>query len=420
MIGPVTRRVALATGGAFAIASPGSAAVSPRTDPLDGEALFTDLARYAAYGPKHTGSAADRAISAWLAQEAVAAGAQARLRPFRVRQFALERAVLVVEGVSLEVQPFWYPKPTNGVLTAPLTLDPAQARGRCLVSILTEGLQGVREMRVRAAEAGRVGAAALVLVVRTPSGESYGHMQAAECAVPTLITGERGLPVLQAAALRGGSARLEIAGRFDPTSIGDNVIATISRPGPLFVVTTPTSAWTTAGGERGPGVALWLGLLRRAASGRGNWLFGAFSGHELDGAGSRAFLAGPDAPKAADVAAWCHLGASIANRRFTRDGEQNVPQNSMSPGERLLTNKPEWLAALSRESEGVFPRAQLSSADQAVGEMKLYFSAGYPTFGFEGAGWFFHGPGDTERSTTPQLLAATGRALEAFFSSLAV
>jgi hypothetical protein len=419
----MSRRAALASGalmiGAAGLTTSGHAAIT--ANGLDGESLFADVARYAAYGPKRTASLPDLAVAEWLASEAKAAGADVTLRPFAVRQFMLERALLLVGGRSLETLPFWYPKATHGLIAAPLTMEADKARGNCLVVLLPSGREGLRDMPRQVARAAAAGAAALILVPDTPSGEYFGHMQPDDCLVPTLIVGDRDAQTLQAAAASGATARIEIAGSIRPRAQAFNIVARVLRSGPLFVVTTPTSAWTSAGGERGPGVALWLGLMRRAiAGGRGSWVFGAFSGHELDGAGSRAFLASPDAPDPKKVRAWCHLGASIANRSFDREQRSSLPLDSLMPGGRLLTNEAVWLTELERAFEGAAIKPQLAAANQAIGELKLYFGAGYPTFGFEGGGFYFHAPGDTALSTSPNLLGQVGVGLDGFFRQLGV
>ena len=415
-----SRRQAVAGAIAAAWGSRASAGTPPEPpEPLDGERLFVDVARYAAAGPKRTAGAGDTAVAQWLGAAAREVGAQVALRPFAVRQFQLERTLLIVRGRQIEALPFWYPKATSGLIEAPLTEDVAAAAGRCWLVRLPPGREGLRRMPVLVQQAAAAQARALILVVQTPSGEAYGHTQASDCAVPTLIVGDRDAAVLQSAAQAADPARLEIAGRLDAHAQAFNVVARIQRPGPLHVVTTPISAWTVSGGERGPGVALWLGLLRRAAaSGRGSWLFAAFSGHELDGAGSRAFLAGADAPRAAQVAGWCHLGASIANRAFRREGERSLPLDELAFGERLLTNQAAWIAPLDHAFGPAWPRPQLSSAETAVGELKLYFAAGYPVFGFEGGGWFFHAPSDGALSTSPQLLGQAGAGLDGILGAL--
>jgi hypothetical protein len=164
----------LVTAGAAALAGPAvAAAASPGV--LSGERLFLDVARYAAFGVKRTATPEDRAVATWLAQEATAAGAQAETRSFTLRQFTLRRSVLVVDGRAIDNQPFWFPKPTAGVLNANLTTDLAQARGKILLVVGESGLAGLRQIPPLTTAAAQAGASGLVIVQRTPSGQFYGH-----------------------------------------------------------------------------------------------------------------------------------------------------------------------------------------------------------------------------------------------------
>lgn len=79
-----------------------------------------------------------------------------------------------------------------------------------------------------------------------------------------------------------------------------------------LVVTTPRSGWWECASERGGGLACWLEAIRTlaAAAPARDFLFAAFSGHEIGFLGIDAYLASrPDLTKRAH--AWIHLGANI-------------------------------------------------------------------------------------------------------------
>ncbi len=416
---PITRRATLTGAAGFSLVGCMTGPVVDQTSsPLDGEKLFADLERYASFGPKRTGSTADHAVSAWLQAEARLSGATVEAQPFRVRQFMLDEAALDLADGPVLIYPFWFPR--AGEVTAAITFDRANAAGRILVVDLPPGLGALRAMPRSVLEAQSSGAAALVLITHTPSGEPFAHGQAEPCALPTLIAGGRDLTRLRTAALSGESCRFVLRGNILEQATGWNVLARIGGSGPQVVISTPTSAWTTSGGERGPGVALWLALMRRAAADpRGaRWLFTAFSGHELDGAGSRAFLNSDRAPVPSDIAVWCHLGASIATRRFEAGPDGLLqPTDRPSTDASLLTNRPAWLTGLaSAFATTVFDPAVSGPDRPARGELQLYFGAGYPTFGFEGPHDFFHTPGDTAATSGPDLLEPIAMALDRFLS----
>jgi hypothetical protein len=416
---PITRRATLAGAAGLSLVGCMTGPVVDQTSsPLDGEKLYADLQRYASFGPKRTGSIADHAVSAWLEAEARFSGATVETSPFRIRQFMLDEASLELPDGPVLIYPYWFPR--AGEVTATVTFDRANAASRILVIDLPPGTGALRAMPRAVMDAQSAGAAALVLITHTPSGEPFAHGRAEPCAVPTLIAGGRDLTRLRTAALSGESCRFVLRGNILEQATGQNVLARIGGSGPQVVISTPTSAWTTSGGERGPGVALWLALMRRAAADpRGaRWLFTAFSGHELDGAGSRAFLNSDRAPVPSDVAVWCHLGASIATRRFEAGPDGLLqPTDRPSTDASLLTNRPAWLPGLaSAFAPTVFEPAVSGPDRPARGELQLYFGAGYPTFGFEGPHDFFHTPGDTAATSGPDLLEPIAIALDRFLS----
>jgi hypothetical protein len=383
-------------------------------------ALYPDLERYVAFGPKRTASAADHAVSRWLAQEAASMGAAVQVQPFRVRQFDLQEAALSVAGVSFETLPFWFPRPTQGVIEARLRPLEEVGEGQIAVADLPSGIDGLRAMPAAVAAAARRHAAGLILVTPTPSGHLFAHGQREACATPTLVVGVRDRIALVQGAAEGLVARLTLRGEILPEAESVNVIATMGQGERVIGVSTPTSAWLTSGGERGPGVALWLALLRRAAQTTGvRWIFAAVSGHELDAAGGRAFVASPLAP--ATVMAWCHLGASIATRRFTfGPAFEPIAHEDASGAARLMTNDDALREVLTESFASSAHRPRLAEATESRGELRLYMERGYPTFGFEGAHAYFHTPADLAQTTSPALLSDVYGRLDRTFAALGV
>src|SRR6185312_9725361 len=85
--------------------------------------------------------------------------------------------------------------------------------------------------------------------------------------VPVVGVAGREGQALKAAAQAGADARLRIAGRMQPGR-ADNVVARLAGPGKPLVLSTPKSGWFHCAGERGSGIAIWLGLARHLAAGR--------------------------------------------------------------------------------------------------------------------------------------------------------
>jgi hypothetical protein len=404
---------------------PAASAAATPPDPLAGDALYADLVAYTDFGPKQTGTPADHATSRWLHGLAAATGADAQLAAFGLTQFRLERAALAVDGKPVDVHPFWFPVATPGVVRAALAPLAAVQPGGIAVATPPAGLAGIRENAPAVIEADRRGAAGLVIVSETASGELFGHGQGAPVAVPTLLAGSKDRAAIEAAMASGAPASLEIAGAVDPDAEAFNVVARVRGEGPLLVVSTPTSAWFASAGERGPGVALWLGLLRLAmrAQRRPNALFVAFSGHEMGAAGARAYIDSGEKPAPADVAVWMHLGASIATYRFERDAAGRfVSTGQPSTEARLLTNSAAFDPVLARRFAGATPFTPqlVARPEDARGELQLYFGAGYNAFGFEGGHSWFHAPSDLAFTSGPDLLEPVARAIAASLGDLGV
>lgn len=378
-----------------------------------GAALFADVERYAAFGPKRTASHADRAVSTWLASEAEKAGARVERLPFTVKQFIDDRARLVVNGQSVQTTPFWFPMATPGPIVAPGSLDLGSAKGRIVVVRTPDGLAGLRALPGLVRDAAAAGAVALIAVTPSPSGEYFAHGQRDVCALPVLLAGSKDWPLLAAAAAAAALMTVDIGGTLAAAATAECIVAhTGGASGPLTVISTPTSAWTTSAGERGTGVALWLALLRTFAISGRDAVFVAASGHELGGAGARFFADSALAPPVARVAQWCHLGASIATRAWRHDGSSAlIATDAPGGGARLLTNRSALLAPLTAAFASSPYRPILVDAATARGELALVFDHGYPAFGFEGTHDFFHAPGDLPVVTSPELLAPVGAAL---------
>ncbi len=419
-----------------AIVAVSGTASGQRPSALSGEALFDDVIRYAGFGDHRAGTAPDRQTSEWLADELRESGYETELQSWLLRQFFLKESVLKVDGKWVECFPFWYPKatgaqPVTGVL-APMTKEtgPGDLEGKIAfvdgnnlgVRVISAGVNSLAE---QAAAAGAVG---LVVVVRSPSLEvpainARAPYHQEPCPIPAMIVGAKNEAELVAAAQAGTLASIRIEGRDDTNAKAYNVIGTIKRGPKWIVVTTPTSGWFQCAGERGPGVALFLGLARYAAEHEGemSYMFIANSGHELDNAGAHASL-DERAPGVNDVECWIHLGASIATRKWEaiEGGFKPLPEVQTNPETRTIghiVGTPDLLPLLQRafkEVPGPTPR----SGGPVFGELRHFIDAGYRSFGFFGGHHYFHTRLDTPATTEPEFLEAVGSALARVISKL--
>jgi hypothetical protein len=405
----------------------GCVGVEPVGAPLSGQRLFERVKHYASLGEHRTGDVADRETSQWLAEELTSLGFAVERQPFSVTQFFPAEQRLEVEGKSISVFPHWLPETTKAPIEAPLApLGSEELSGK--IAYLAPELAGewyrVRPSKAAETAAGK-GALALAIALTHPSGEIYATNAAPpflgqRLPIPTVILAAQDAPSLAAAMESGAPATLLSAGEHR-TVEATNVIARYPAtpvPGaPWIVVSTPTSGWFRCAGERGGGVALWLGLAEWVAGSDGaaarNWLFVANSGHELSFAGAHQSMGLVPPPE--DVGAWLHLGASIGARKWAYEGGDLEPLERVHDFNRLFYApelKPLAESAFSSVPDlEVLPATELRRAHSELGEI---LHAGYSAMGFVGPHRFFHTPRDTPEVTSPALLAPYGEALRAF------
>lgn len=407
----LTRRQALI------LASVAAARATP-PDPLEGPRLYADVARYSGLGEHRTATEVDIRTSRWLRDELRDAGFQADLHPFRLQQFFLKSAELRADGQRIDSFPLWWPRPTGSrPVSAPLV--PATAgdlRGKIALLKFPEirgasvtpasPVPGLVDSLVKA------GAIGIVAVTKSLPGEIVALNAMAglqQWPVPVLCVGQRD----EAALDRAASAALRIEGEYKTDAEAFETVGRLRRNKPLILISTPSSGWFRCAGERGPGVALWLGLARWAArrESKASYLFVASSGHELSGVGIRSFIE-HSAPPPGDVACWLHLGAGIATYEYRRTASGLEKLATASRARRLYT-RPQFESLLAKAFAGQ-PDLKPIVTDQPGGEMIVMAQKGYPFMGFAGGSAFHHMPGDLpERITGPELLEPVARSLAA-------
>ena len=298
-------------------------------------------------------------------------------------------------------------------IEAPLALfdpgdDPAIVRDRIALVRLRPARHSRVEGPIReiASTVAAAGAKALVLITDGPTGETI-HLnlpsEGSIVPVPLAALGPKRATALLAAA-RAGETGSFVAPAANEGPMTENVIGILDRGGPLLVLSTPRTAWTTAVGERGPGYAAFLALAEWACAQKGWSVLALNTGaHEFDNAGGLAFLSSKLAPAPSDVKLWVHLGAGFAARAHHEiGGYQLLPIDSVDPQRFLLGSKP-LLPVLRDSFEG---QAGLSTpypiSAGAVGELREIHAAGYErVFGLVGAHAYHHVRGDGLENTNP-------------------
>ena len=251
--------------------------------------------------------------------------------------------------------------------------------------------------------------AAVLLTIDHPSGETYTYNVAQDdspWAVPVILVAPRHGALLDAAQASGEAIRLNIDGQHHQRVPGRNVIARLDRGKPqTIVVSTPVTGWHINACERGPGIAAFLALARVAATRwpEVNLMFVATAGHEIGHGGMGNFLhdAAPPAPQ---VAAWVHLGASLACFGWSQQGDKWVSDGKIDSRLRLV-NSSESLAPLVAQGFAAIEGRRLVGEAAAIGELREVYAAGYRNFfGMAGAHTFFHTTADTSAGTGPAAL----------------
>jgi len=413
----IDRRTAVVAG-LSALALPAHAATS---DPLAGEALYADVKAYAGLGEHRTGTAGDEATTVWLEKALKAAGYAVERQAFDYPVFDLTRAEIVLGGRTLESFPYWAPKATPpGGLTAPLSL--AGGAGKIALVDLPPGTGAGLDSPPPAQIAAAVDAGASAVIAITENALDQlaalnRNPKAPPWRCPVLLAAGRDADALKAAAASGAPVVVRLEGHA-VTRPAFNVIGRRARPGKPVVISTPKSGWFHCAGERGSGIAIWLGLARwLAASSERNLIVVCSSGHEFDGYGAHRFTE-TLAPKPADTALWVALGANVASYNFAlEDGE--IARQPGPPATRTLGCSASLLPVASRAFAGQrgYDRPLDLDAHNAPGELATFRALGYrPLVGLVAGHPLHHTRRDLADVTGPAMLEPVARGLKAIIA----
>ncbi len=390
--------------------------------PLSGAKLYEDVIAYYNLGEHRTASEVDLRTSQWLLEQLRAAGLRATFQSFSLRQFFVRQTRFAIGEKTIRAFPLWFPRstgpaPMSGTLAAlEKSTEQGSLKGRlALVKFPAEAGAAVVKGSIHSeiiSAAARAGASAVVAVTESATKEIIALNSPAGAEpwpIPVVLVGQREEPALTAAARSSTRVSLLLDGEDDSEAKAKNVIARVDRGKELIVVSTPQSGWFRCAGERGPGIALFLGLARwagRRPSGA-SFLFVSTSGHELGGLGMTAFLK-ELAPTPERVLCWIHLGAGIATYSWeeTATGLKRLQEPD---SRRFLMTSRDLVPMLTTTFAGL--PGLTPNVDRAVGEFEFMLKAGYHTFGIAAGHRFHHTPADSPETTGPEILEPVGRAL---------
>ncbi len=386
-------------------------------DPLDGAALYADVKTYSGLGIHRTGLPGDTATTLWLERALTAAGYAVESQAFDYPVFELGRSDLTLGDHRIAGFPYWTPKTTpDGGLTAPLSAT-GQA-GTILVISLRAGSGGglYAPPPPPISDGVASGAAAVIAITENPLGEMSAlnrTPRAAPWPVPVLLVAGREGAALKAAAEKGQTATLRLEGRT-VAGKAENVIARRARPGKHLVVSTPKSGWLHCAGERGSGVAIWLGLARWLATTEHNLTLVCPSGHEFDGNGGHLFTETLP-PKPADTKLWLHIGANVAAYDYAlQDGR--ITRQAGPRADRILacSDRLMPLAATAFAGQPGYEKPFDIDERKPPGEVALFQSLGYaPLIGVVAGHPLHHTPIDLPDVTDGKVLEPVARGLKA-------
>lgn len=390
----------------------------PTASPISGASIYQDLITYYNLGDHRTATKGDLRTSDWIAAELRKAGLAVGFESFLVSQFFVSKTDLLIDNRVIASFPLWPPRSTGpNPLEAPLTVfQHDHSRGVAgSVAVVTfpfdprASLLPVHCDTIEAAA--RAGARAVIAITQGPTGEIIAMNTPPDqrpWPVPVLLAPGRNQREILDAASRGAPASFLLDGRSDPAT-ARNVVGTARTGKRTIVVSTPQSGWFRCAGERGPGIALFLGLARWANKHLpdAGLVFVSTSGHEIGQIGMARFLR-EKAPSPGGAGVWVHLGAGIATWKW-QQSESGIRKLHEVDDNRLLMCSRELEPLLSpvfAELPGLTPHT-----DRAVGEMQLLLDNKYRAFAIAAAHRYHHTPADNPETTAPELLEPVAEAL---------
>jgi hypothetical protein len=396
----VTRRSTLATPLALCVATtmPAFARAKSTSSQLE-----RDVATYVGYGEHRAGTKTERQTARWLAQRLTRLGYRTEQQNFPIHTVLNPGGRLSVGDTNAAVFPQWLPPASSlsKTIKAPLLGLDAPA-GSPSIRLLTNparlSANWIEPFDAYVSQAQAKGALALVMAINDPSDDLFvcNQHHAEPMALPVALVARRSLTELN--GVIGSVAELTLRGRSIPTN-AINVIGRKPGKGKAIVVSTPLTGWFQCGGERGPGIALWLRMAAFLAKQDRPVLILGTGSHEIGHLGMEYALKN-GAPPPADVALWLHFGASLAATKL--DQAYNYKSGQYLVGTDIT-------AKMAREHLiGVMP-VYVPGTPATLGEAGQVIGAGHQQFvGLSGQFPTFHTPLDRGDAIDFELLERIG------------
>jgi hypothetical protein len=228
-----------------------------------------------------------------------------------------------------------------------------------------------------------------------------------------LLAAGRDAAALKAAAAAAAPVTVRLEGAMRAGQ-GQNVIGRRKGPGKPVVISTPKSGWHQCAGERGTGIAIWLGLAQALAKRADlNLVVVCASGHEFDGYGAHHFTQ-TLAPKPADTRLWVAIGANVAVYDHALQNGQ-VTRLAGPPKARTIAASGPLIPVVAKAFAGLVGYETPLDLDvhEAPGEVANFRRQGYrPLIGMVAASPLHHSVKDQAEVTGPAMLEPVGMALQ--------
>jgi hypothetical protein len=336
------------------------------------------------------------------------------MQAFPVRTVLDPGGFIVAGATKTAIFPQWLPPASalGKAIIAPLVAldDPAgPASIRILQTPAPLSANWIPPLEDLVTQAVSKGASALVITLNDPSDDLFVCNQHSHkpFAIPVALLRRADLPGL--AAHIGRAAKFKISGKQVDTS-AINIFGERPGIGRKIVISTPLTGWFRCGGERGPGVALWLALAEHLSKQKRPVLMLGTGSHEIGHLGmEHALQHGAPAPDDVDI--WMHLGASLAATRL----DDHYGQRS---GQFLVGT--DLTAAAARELLSPHLPTYVTGTAKTLGEAGQIIGAGHRRFiGMSGQFPNFHTPLDDGRAVDHAKLARILTGIKALLARLA-
>jgi hypothetical protein len=405
----------------------GSSCTTTPKEYLSGEALYNTVEKYVSLGEHRTGTSVDLATSAWLEDELRSVGYEVNYTSFTLHQFFFEKGSVSLpkENTSFDAFPFWYVNDSIPLqVEAPLVTnadDLHAVKNKIVLLNFSFGEQGqsAQGLRNKIQALAEAGAKGIVGYKENEADEIVAfNAPKAGNAWPIPIVVVKPSSARTLIAHDGAIISIDLKGTFEDV-IARNVYGTIGNGEKFIVVSTPISGWFTCGGERGPGVAVWLALAKWAAEEKlpYTFVFTGNTGHELGFWGADEFLH-HHAPAIEKTKLWIHLGAGLATLQWRSTPEGLVRENQVD-GDRNFFYTTTVQSSFEKAFSNIAGQ-KFNTEERNGGELLHVVKKGYPhALGVSYAHPFFHAPGDDASKTSPEILEEITVAFKHFIEDVA-